>query len=138
MIIKKIFKSNIFLTTLKMNKHQWEYTLKKNVFTKYPWKYNFSMLWKINEISRAIIKKNSRPPVANLALSEIKWLYCVINCLKITHFVSWSQAVHCTNLMRAEGLIEEVDGGHLASKNTLFVHIRCSSNIAFIERLKNK
>jgi hypothetical protein len=40
--------------------------------------------------------------------------------------------------MRAEGLIEEVDGGHLASKNTFFVHIRCSSNIAFIERLKNK
>ena len=30
----------------------------------------------------------------------------------------------------------KIYGWHLASKNTLFVHIRCSSDITFIERLK--
>ena len=46
--------------------------------------------------------------------------------------------MHCTNLMWGQGFIEEVDGGHLASKYPFFVYVWCTSNVAFVKRLQKK
>ena len=55
-----------------------------------------------------------------------------------TYFVSWSQAMHCTDLMRTQSLIEEVDGGHLAPENSLFVHIWSATNVTLIKGLEKR
>ena len=46
--------------------------------------------------------------------------------------------MHGTNLMWGQGFIEEVDGGHLASKYPFFVYVWCTSNVAFVKRLQKK
>ena len=46
--------------------------------------------------------------------------------------------MHGTDLMRAESLIEEVDGRHLATKNPLFINIWSASDVAFIKRLEKE
>ena len=46
--------------------------------------------------------------------------------------------MHGTNLMWGQSFIEEVDGGHLASKYPFFVYVWCTSNVAFVERLQKR
>jgi len=44
--------------------------------------------------------------------------------------------MHGANLMGTEGLAEQVDGRHLASKDALFVDVGSRADVAFVERLK--
>ena len=55
--------------------------------------------------------------------------------MKVAYLVSGPEPVHRADLVRAEGLAEEVDGGHLAAEHALLVHIRGRAHVALVERL---
>ena len=44
--------------------------------------------------------------------------------------------MHRADLVRAEGLAEEVDGRHLPAEHALLVHVRGRAHVALVERLE--
>ena len=54
------------------------------------------------------------------------------------YLISRSQSMHGTNLMRAQSLTKEINGRHLPSKNSLFINIWSSTNIALVKWLENE
>ena len=46
--------------------------------------------------------------------------------------------MHGADLVRAERLTEEVDGGHLAAEDALLVHVRGRTDVALVEGLEKK
>ena len=65
------------------------------------------------------------------AISEAYWETFIRHYL-----VSWSQPVHGADLVRREGLAEEVDGRHLAAEHALLVHVGGGADVALVERLE--
>lgn len=56
----------------------------------------------------------------------------------VSYFVTGAEAVHRADLVRAEGLTEQVDRGHLAPEDPLFINVGSRTHVAFVERLENR
>ncbi len=56
----------------------------------------------------------------------------------MSYFVTGAEAVHRADLVRAEGLTEQVDRRHLAPEDPLLINVGSWTHVAFVERLENK
>ncbi len=60
----------------------------------------------------------------------------VLKTKKLSYLITRAKTVHRADLVRAEGLAEQVDRGHLAPKDPLLINIGSRTHVAFIEGLK--
>ena len=50
--------------------------------------------------------------------------------------VPWSQAMHGTHLVRAQGFTEQVNGRHLTSKHSLLIDVRRGADVTLVKWLQ--
>ena len=63
---------------------------------------------------------------------------CATSLVTTTYLVAGSEPVHGADLVRREGLAEEIDGRHLAAEHALLVHLRSGADVATVERLQGQ
>ena len=62
----------------------------------------------------------------------------IVDTVSSADLVAGTESVHRADLVRAEGLAEQVDGRHLAAKDALLVDVGSRTQVALVERLERK
>ena len=98
--------------------------------------------WRIRDYCKCRMKEN---PKFKSTGGFFRLLYCVTlyreaaflseDFAEHAHLVSGAEPVHGADLVRGEGLAEEVDGRHLPAEHALLVHLGRRTDVAPVERL---